>query len=327
MKKFLAILLALAMVFSFAACSEKKEEPKQEEPQKASVEVVKGVTIPSFKIKVCGVKITNEDMAAYDLYKYTADTVNSSGTAKSNVYIGFKMSDVLAECGITGTLGKATVTAADNYEVVYEGDLMAENCFVAISKDGAQGKNGPWFAPCASGTTGDYLQDLSKMEIEGAKAPADKVSEKGEGGQKTEGPTELSPVDISDKSDKITFKDYAFKVNGKEVTNKDLEGLHIFKAKVTYAKSSGTIVEASYSGYVLKDVLEKLGVKDAKKVTVVANDGYKSELTSELIASANTLVAIELDKAQSEDGTIWLAPCDSQSSKDYAKAVVEILAE
>lgn len=316
------------MVFSFAACGEKKEEPKKEEPPKASVEVVKGVTIPSFKIKICGVKITNEDMAAYDLYKYTADTVNSSGTAKSNVYIGFKMSDVLAACGITGTPGKATVTATDNYEITYEGNLLADNCLIAISKDGAQGKNGPWFAPGESGTTGDYLQDMSKMEIEGVTVPADKQGGgKDEGGQKAEGPTELAPVDISDKTDKITFKDYKFKVNGKEVTNKDLEGLHIFKAKVTYAKSSGTIVEASYSGYVLKDVLEKCGVKGAKKVTVVASDGYKSELTPELIASANTLVAIELDKAQSEDGTIWVAPCDSQSSKDYAKAVVEIVAE
>ena len=325
MKKFLAVMLAIAMVFSFAACGEKNTGGNQSEPE-IKLEVVKGITIPKFSVKVCGAKVTNEDMAAYDLYKYTADTVNSSGTAKSNVYIGFKMSDVLAECGITGTLGKATVTAADNYEVVYEGDLMAENCFIAISKDGAQGKNGPWFAPCASGTTGDYLQDLAKIEIDGAKVPAEKQGGS-EDEKKTEGPTELSPVDISDKTDKITFKDYKFKVNGKEVTNKDLEGLHIFKAKVTYAKSSGTIVEASYSGYVLKDVLEKLGVKDAKKVTVVANDGYKSELTPELIASANTLVAIELDKAQSEDGTIWLAPCDSQSSKDYAKAVVEILAE
>ena len=33
MKKVLAVLLALAMIFSFAACGEKKEEPKQEEPK------------------------------------------------------------------------------------------------------------------------------------------------------------------------------------------------------------------------------------------------------------------------------------------------------
>jgi len=325
MKKVLALLLALAMVFSFAACAKKEETPVKEEQKTASVEVVKGVTIPSFSIKVCGVKVTNEDMAAYDLYKYTADTVNSSGTAKSNVFIGFKLSDVLSFCEITGTLGKATATATDGYVVEYEGNLLADNCFIAISKDGAQGKNGPWFAPCESGTTGNYIQDLAKIEIAGAVVPEGKVS-KGDDTKKSEGPTELSPVDISDKTDKITFKDFSFKVNGKEVKNADLEGLHIFKAKVTYAKSSGTIVEASYSGYVLKDVLEKLGIK-ASKVTVVASDGYKSELTAEEIASANTLVAIELDKAQSEDGTIWIAPCDSQSSKSYAKGVVEIQAQ
>ena len=39
MKKVLAILLALAMVLSFAACGEKKEEPKPEEPKAEPVKV------------------------------------------------------------------------------------------------------------------------------------------------------------------------------------------------------------------------------------------------------------------------------------------------
>jgi len=255
--RILALLLALAMVFCFAACGEKQEQKKEEAPT-VSVEAVKGVTIPEFKIKICGVKITNEDLAAYDLYKYASNTVNSSGTNKSNVYIGFKMADVLEACGITGTFGKATVVATDGYEVVYEGNLLADNCFIAISKDGALGKNGPWFAPCESGTTGDYIQDLSKIEIEGAVVPEGKAGGDSKEEKKTDGPTELSPVDISDKTDKITFKDFSFKVNGKTVTNKDLEGLHIFKAKVTYAKSSGTIEKLHIADMFLKMSLQSL---------------------------------------------------------------------
>ena len=45
MKKFLAILLALAMVFSFAACGEKKEEPKDnpQQQQPAPVKFIMGI--------------------------------------------------------------------------------------------------------------------------------------------------------------------------------------------------------------------------------------------------------------------------------------------
>ncbi|MBQ4506801.1 MAG: hypothetical protein II971_06090 [Firmicutes bacterium] len=38
MKKVLAVLLAMAMIFSLAACGEKKEEPKNDEPEKSAVE-------------------------------------------------------------------------------------------------------------------------------------------------------------------------------------------------------------------------------------------------------------------------------------------------
>jgi len=328
MKKVLAILLALVMVFSFAACGDNNsgKEQEQQQEQQSTVEVVKGVTIPEFTLKVCGVKITNEDMAAYDLYSYTANTVNSSGTSKSNVFIGFKMSDVLDAWGITGTFGKATCKATDDYTVEYEGNLLADNCFVAISKDGTQFKNGPWFAPGESGTTGDYLQDLAKIEIEGATAPADRVAQGEEKKSENEGPTELAAPDVSDKTGKITFTDFCFQVNGKDVKNADLEGLSIYKAKVTVQNSKGAISEVTYSGYVLKDVLEKLGI-NASKVTVVANDGYTSELSAEDIASDITLIAIEKDKAVSENGTVWVAPCNQSMSNAYARDVVNINAD
>jgi len=333
MKKVLAILLALVMIFCLAACgsnnSGNKEDQKKEEQQQeeSKVSVVKGVTIPEFAIHVCGVKITNEDMAAYDLYSYQADTVNSSGTAKSNVFIGFKMSDVIDAAGLTGTYGKLTATATDNYAVEYEGDILAENCFVAISKDGTQFKNGPWFAPCESGTTGDYLQDLAKIEIAGATAPADRVDNNGETQKSEEGPSELAAPDVSDKTGKIEFNDFTFQVNGKDVTKADLEGLSIYKAKVTVQNSKGAISEVSYSGYVLKDVLAKCGIANPSKVTVIANDGYESELSAEDIASDITLIAIEKDKAVSENGTVWVAPCNQQMSNAYGRDVVNIKAE
>lgn len=305
------------------------ELPEVKPTESTAPEVVKGVTIPEFKLKVAGVKITNEDMAAYDLYKYTANTVNSSGTAKSNVYIGFKMSDVIDACGLTGEFGKLTAIATDGYEVVYEGNILADNCLIAISKDGTQLKNGPWFAPGEAKSTGNFAQDLAKIEIEGAKAP----EKAPEGGEKVDTPAETpaqpelkAPV-AEDKSDKIKFADFSFKVNDKEVTNADLEGLRIFRITVTTQNSKGAVTEAKYSGYILSEVLAKMGIENPKSVKAVANDGYENTLSAEDIASELTIIAIEKDKATAEDGSVWMAPCNQTSSKAYGKGIINIVAE
>ena len=328
MKKVLAIILALALVFCFAACGEKAE--KQEEQKQESgldFKEVKGVTIPEFKVKVCGAKVTNEDMAAYPIYQITANTVNSSGTAHSNVYVGFMFTDVLEAAQVSGDLGKATIICTDGYEVAFEGDIKAEGVLLAISKDGTQFKAGPWFAPCTSGTTGDYAQDLSKVEIEGGSSPlASGSGSEGEKSGESAGPTELAEPVVKDKTSKITFADYSFKINGKDVKNADLDGLTIWNITVTVQNSKGTISEAAYSGYALKDVLSKLGISGSK-VTAIASDGYTSEVSSENLASDLTIIAIEKDKKTSDNGSVWLAPCSETTSGLYAKDVVEFTVE
>ena len=324
MKKFLAVMLAIAMVFSFAACGEKNTGGNQNEPE-IKLEVVKGITIPKFSVKVCGAKVTNEDMAAYDLYQVTADTVNSSGTAHSNVYVGFKLTDVLEAAKVEGTLGKATIVCTDGYEVAFEGDLKAEGVLLAITKDGSQFKSGPWFAPCTSKTTGDFAQDLAKIEIDGGSSS---LAGKGDDSKKDDsksGEAIAFPQDpvVEDKSDKIKFGDYCFKINGKEVKNADLEGLKIFRITVTTKNSKEVVSQSKYSGYVLKDVLAKLGIS-GNTVTAVAGDGYKSELSAEALNSDLTIIAIEKDKEVGKDGTVWVAPCNETSSSAYAKEIIEI---
>lgn len=148
----------------------------------------------------------------------------------------------------------------------------------------------------------------------------------------TEAPETTAPAaeslpEIQDKTDKVKFADFKFKVNGTEVTNATLAGLHIYKISVKTVNSKGNPGEATYGGYRLSDVLEACGLKNVTKVTAIADDGYTSELDAALINSEYTLVAIEKDKETGKNGTIWLAPCSETVSGSYCKLVVELKAE
>lgn len=312
-KKITVIALFALLSLLLVACTEKTDQSETSEKATES--------IPEFAISVCGVSISNNEMKDCELFTAVSESVNSEGTKKTAEYKGYKLTDVFKACGIEDIPKAIEVTATDGYSFKYEGDLSDATCLVALQKDGETFKEGPWFAPCSSDTTGDYLKNLKSIES------ADKNQDK-EGKEDKEETelTELAEPDVSDKTDKITFTDYKFKVNGKDVANADLEGLKIFKAVVTVQNSKGKISEQTYSGYVLKDVLDRLGLADAKNVKAIASDGYESEISPEDLESDITLIAIEKDKATSDDGSVWLAPCAQTSSGKYVKGVVEITA-
>ena len=131
--------------------------------------------------------------------------------------------------------------------------------------------------------------------------------------------------ELADKTDKVTFADFCFKVNGQDVTNATLEGLRIYKVTVNVTNKKGNTSEVTYTGYKLADVLTACGVTDYTSVKAIASDGRTSELTAEQAASEYTLLAIEKDKAVGEDGTVWVAPCLETSASAYCKLVVEIV--
>lgn len=351
--KLIAVLLTLALALSLCACGSTKtpasasdvkptdtntaseetpaanteEAPADETEPKAPVaEEVRGVTVPAFSVTVNGIEVNNDMMAAYPVYSVEVTTTNSSGTVSTTTYAGFAMADVLDAAGLTEQYIWMEATADDGYAVEYTGDLYSDLTLLAINQNGSQFKSSPWFAPCASETTGDYLKGCVSIlvnTVEGAPeitAP-EKKDEKNDA---PEGELELTGAapDKQDKTEKVTFGDYCFTVNGSEVTNADLEGLSIYKITVVTENSKGNRSEATYTGYVLADVLEKLGLSGSVKA--VADDGYESELSDEQAASEYTLIAIEKDKATGENGTVWVAPCAESSSSAYCKGVTEI---
>ena len=311
MKKYVSLILALMLVFSLAACG-------GNDAGGSELKEAVGVTIPAFSLNVNGTVITDAELADYPVYEVSATSTNSSGTESTCVYVGFSLKDVLEAAGV-GEFETLAAIAGDGYEVEVDAAMALEpSTLIAISKDGEQMKDGPWFAPCTSTTTGDYNKGVVAISLDGAEVDLNAGgAEGGEGGL----------PEIADKTDKVQFGDFSFKVNGTEVTNATLEGLHIYKIEVTTVNSKGNESTATYTGYELEDVLEACGIDDASKVTVVANDGYEAELNPDYIDSDYTLVAIEKDKEVGEDGTIWVAPCESGSSGDYCKLAVEILAE
>ncbi len=341
MKKLSVLLLAAAMALSLAACGggddsgtstvvspspspSASESAQPESPASGDLEIREVVvTVPAFSIQVNGVEITNESMADYAVYEIQTSTVNSAGTASTATYAGFALSDVLAAAGVTD-YESVTATADDGYAVEVSAEVAAApSTLVAVTKDGAQFSGSPWFAPCSSGTTGDYLKGMVAITLDGA--PAQLPAEPAESGEPSGG-GESAP-EIQDKTDKVTFEAFSFKVNGAEVTNETLDGLHIYKIDATATNSKGESSTSTYTGYRLSDVLAAAGVTDYTTVKAVANDGYETELALESANSEYTLVAIEKDKELGEDGTIWVAPCLEESSSAYCKLVVEIVAE
>ena len=339
MKKILSMILVLALALSLVACGTAPAEttgaPETTAPAATNpapvAEEVKGVTIPEFAIMINGVKVDNVMMAAYPTYSVTAFSINSSGTESTTTYVGFAMTDVLAAAGLTENYIWLEATADDGYAIEVTGEIVtASTTLLAITKNGEQFKTAPWFAPCGSETTGDYLKNMVSILVNTTEGKPEGIDNTlVEEADPTEAPADepAEAPELSDKTDKVTFADFCFKVNGQEVTNATLEGQRIYKVSVNVVNKNGNASEASYTGYKLIDVLAALGITDYTTVKVIANDGYESELTAEQAASEYTLIAIEKDKETGEDGTIWVAPCLETSSSAYCKLVVEIIAE
>jgi uncharacterized lipoprotein YehR (DUF1307 family) len=344
MKKTLSLILAILLSFCLVACGQNAATPSASTPSASApvasapvastppaasgpvAEEVKGVTIPAFSVTVNGVAVDQKVMAAYPMYSVQATSVNSAGTESTITYIGFAMGDVLAAAGLKEAYVWLEATADDGYAVTVKGEtVLAATTLLAMTKDGEPFGAAPWFAPCTSETTGDYLKGCVSLLVNTTDgAPAVSAAPSGGGGGELALTGELP--EIMDKTGKVEFAPYSFLVNGKAVTNDTLKGLSIYKITVVVENKSGELSESTYTGYMLQDVLKACGIASPAAVKAIANDGYETELAAALIASEYTLVAIEKDKEVGEDGTIWVAPCSETASKSYCKLVTEITA-
>ena len=308
MKKWFSLLVALIACCAACACAEGGAQP---------VEPSADAPVPPFTLTINGATLTEQDFADCPLYKATAVSVNSYGTEKKYEYVGYALADALALAGITEGVTAVEAIADDGYTIACDAALALEpTTLLAFLRDGEPYEGGLWFAPCSSDVTGDYLKRTVEIRADAAAAQPSE-----------EDAADAYAPELSDKTGKIEFAPFSFLVNGAAVNNVALAGQPIFKANVTVTNSKGETVEATYGGYRLRDVLTACGVPDASDVTVIASDGYETQLDAQTVQSEYTLIAIEKDKATGEDGSVWLAPCEATESKAYLKLVVELLAK
>lgn len=181
-QKLLALVMALAMVFSFAACA--KDAPAAPETTKPA-ETTEAPTdaapvdgpefadctgkfeFGEFAFKVNGKEIKNADLKDTTMWKVKdLETVNSKGNASSATYSGYKLADVLKAAGVEKAT-KVILTCNDGYEVTYElTDANIDFCLVALEKDKEMAEEGFFFAPCLEETSQSFAKNVVEITAE-----------------------------------------------------------------------------------------------------------------------------------------------------------------
>jgi len=342
-KSLAALLMALLLLAALTACGLQNPQVSAEEPTPTgaaepgeesgpaapaapTAEEVRGVTVPAFSVTVNGIAVDHAALAGCPLYSVQSTSVNSTGTESTVTYVGFALRDVLQTAGLTEDYIWLEAEADDGYTVNFLGeDIMADTTLLAITRDGSPFKSAPWFAPCASATTGEYLKGCVSILVNTVEGKPEIQTPE----QEEENALALTgeAPEKQDRTEKVTFSDFSFEVNSGKVTNETLDGLHIYKITVVTEGRNGELSEATYTGYVLADVLAACGVESYTTVKVVASDGYETQLTPAQAESEYTLVAIEKDRETGDDGTVWVAPCSESASNSYCRLVTRIIAE
>ena len=190
LKRTLALLLCLAVLFAFAACGGNEEQPSQEPTPSASVEPspsaetptlpeIKApqmeITFKDFSFKVNDKVITNADLKDCQVYKVTLNNILSKdGLPATNketgeplvvTYMGYKLADVLTVAGVQGTTAYAV--ASDGYESAeYDLSVNPDYLIVAIEKDKTQAGDGSvYFAPCFEQLNGKYVSAVTQIVV------------------------------------------------------------------------------------------------------------------------------------------------------------------
>ena len=117
-------------------------------------------------------------------------------------------------------------------------------------------------------------------------------------------------------------------IDGETYTNATFKDLQVYECTATSTNRYGTEETYVYTGYKLDDVLNAAGETSEKGVTTMGSDGYEVDLDAKETSDSTTLVAFWRDgKPSAEDGTVFVVPCKSDFSPDYAKDVTEILVD
>ncbi len=107
-----------------------------------------------------------------------------------------------------------------------------------------------------------------------------------------------------------------------QLTNDDCSDLKIVEKEILLKSKKGEETN-KWKGILLKDVLDKAGVKDFKSIKVEANDGYSKEYTADLINDKAIFALFKDGETLGENGPVEVV-IDGQSGNNWVKCVSKI---
>lgn len=249
--------------------------------------------VPAFTVKIGDASFTEQDFAGLSLVEVESVSYNHSGKETVAVFTGYRISDILALSGFEGEFLTLTATADDNYRIrVVSGVALEDTTLFALYKDGEAFENYPWFAPCSSQTTGDYLKGVCELGIETEEPPA--------------------------------IPDFILNINGEEIKSKKFGNYKLYTFESLSYNHSGKETLCTYTGIRLTDALAIAGADgEYASITATAPDGYAITVPAGLAAADDTLIAFFKDGEPCQEYP-WFAPCSSQTTGDYLKGACTI---
>jgi|GEM_PF-648907 len=172
MKKLLALLLCVTMLFAFAACGGEEQAPVDQPAEivglAADDQVIltfEGATVE---------QMTMSEFKSLPMQEVELSRTNSKGETVVGVYTGVLWADLAAVIGVSSE-SDIKIIASDNYEMAYTpAELNAEGSIFAIAKDGeaisaADEPGKVWFCASESLTANYWGKYIVKIVVEGEK--------------------------------------------------------------------------------------------------------------------------------------------------------------
>lgn len=317
MKKFLVLLLALALVLSFAACGANEEpaEEAAEETAEASDMVVTIVTADG-EIEV--------DVAAQDISDKEFQATSSTGETKDMSVSGFDLLAFLESEGVdVSGVTSYTLSASDGYSNEVAAADITDGLWLCTANKGEALEAVMSAVP--GGATGSMVKDLTTITLNyGVEEGPAVVAEEGV----------YVPVDAP--ADAITMNEgdqYFVKVfvgdERKSMTIDQIMELPAYDITLTKTNKEGVADTMTYTGFKWDDFLAAIDMTaaDVESVTFVCSDGYESDVADlSLLNADGSILAYLGDGAQMNEGAGYLWFCTNEGfGSNWCKYVEKII--
>lgn len=317
MKKFLVLLLGLALVLTFAACGA-SEEPAEEAP--AEEEAASGMTVTvitadgEIEVDVAGQEVSDKEFQA----------TSSTGETKDMSVTGFDLIAFLEAQGVDlSGVTSYTLAASDGYSNEVAAADLTDGLWLCTANKGEALETVMSAVP--GGTTGAMVKDLLTVTLNYGEADADAAAA-------AEG--EYVPVDAP--SDAITMNEgdeYFVKVfvgdERKSMTIDQVMDIPAYDVTLTKTNKEGVSDTMTYTGFKWDDFLSELDMTadDVTSVTFVCSDGYEADVQDlSLLNADGSILAYLGDGQQINEGAGYLWFCTNEGfGSNWCKFVEKII--